>query len=223
MRHTALKGASHPLAILPLHLHIPSQLSSRQTSFSQIHNLSPRWPFLKPSQASHRQIQTTFMTNSGFIKVCPTALTASHTHISTAATERLIQSLAVQRNPEQPTQERPSPKPQPSTSRLASKRTNNTKKTTKPATPIRGHHQPVHPSVQLSMIPPPKRGDKTPLDVAMGLAGPGRYKTYIQIRVRSNSLHFSVLEMALMVYLGAYSEDFAQCWARLVKAMARGP
>lgn len=103
-----------------------------------------------------------------------------------------MQFLTAQANPEQPPPHQLSPEPQPSAPRPASKHTNEAKKITNPGNPTltRGHRQHGRPSLQLSMISEPKRGDKTSLEMAMGMGG--RHSTYIRIRVCSGFSYFYI-------------------------------
>jgi len=110
-------------------------------------------------------------------------------HQPAGTTQHLVQSLTTRANPEQPPPHRPSPEPTP---RPISKCTNKAKKITNLGNPTftRGHRQHGRPSLQLSTISEPKRGDKTPLELAMGMNG--RHNTYVQIRVHSIFSSFSI-------------------------------
>ena len=109
-------------------------------------------------------------------------ITISFTHYATGATAQLLQSVAHD-NPQPLPQ--PSRPPRPDRKRVTMdirKSANSTGQF-----PARSHHQPVRPSVPLSQIPPPKRGDKMPLILAMGLND--RYQTYVQIQVCGSCFH----------------------------------
>ena len=94
-----------------------------------------------------------------------------------------MQTVAAQNNPGSSQQQATPPNPQP----LGPGRPNKPMgvKRTKPTNvlPTQGHNQPRRPPVRLSTIPAPRRGDKRPLIVLMGLKG--RFKIYRRIRVRS--------------------------------------